>query len=210
MPGIAINAEARNAFRIGACVRMDASDPMNRPHSDYLAVSGDYRWTLAPLRGRLIFMLVYSLITHDSRPQLPASQAQPPRKCERIDPCKRSPRRISRWHGRSHADLCRAPQSAGAGLDLVVVSPTAVPPVAKAIDYGHYQYEMKKKSARSEKETARGPGEGTEIPSQHRRPRLRLQEKSRNPFPDRKEIASRRWCSSADARSPTPISAGSC
>src|ERR1700723_2735659 len=32
------------------------------------------------------------------------------------------------------------------GLDLVVVSPTAVPPVAKAIDYGHYQYELKKKT----------------------------------------------------------------
>ena len=31
------------------------------------------------------------------------------------------------------------------GLDLVVVSPTAVPPVAKAIDYGSYQYELKKK-----------------------------------------------------------------
>lgn len=31
------------------------------------------------------------------------------------------------------------------GLDLVLVSPTAVPPVAKAIDYGHYQYEQKKK-----------------------------------------------------------------
>ena len=31
------------------------------------------------------------------------------------------------------------------GLDLVVVSPTAVPPVAKAIDFGQYQYEMKKK-----------------------------------------------------------------
>src|SRR5229473_1918983 len=31
------------------------------------------------------------------------------------------------------------------GLDLVVVSPTAVPPVAKAIDYGHYQYDLKKK-----------------------------------------------------------------
>ena len=27
----------------------------------------------------------------------------------------------------------------------MLVSPTAVPPVAKAIDYGHYQYEMKKK-----------------------------------------------------------------
>jgi translation initiation factor IF-3 len=32
------------------------------------------------------------------------------------------------------------------GLDLVLVSPTAVPPVAKAIDYGQYQYEQKKKS----------------------------------------------------------------
>ncbi len=31
------------------------------------------------------------------------------------------------------------------GLDLVVIAPTAVPPVAKAIDYGHYQYEQKKK-----------------------------------------------------------------
>jgi translation initiation factor IF-3 len=31
------------------------------------------------------------------------------------------------------------------GLDLVVVAPTAVPPVAKAVDYGHYQYELKKK-----------------------------------------------------------------
>ena len=31
------------------------------------------------------------------------------------------------------------------GLDLVVVSPTAVPPVAKAVDFGHYQYEQKKK-----------------------------------------------------------------
>jgi translation initiation factor IF-3 len=37
------------------------------------------------------------------------------------------------------------------GLDLVIVSPTAVPPVAKAIDYGHYQYEMKKKSHEAKK-----------------------------------------------------------
>src|ERR1700691_3472375 len=37
------------------------------------------------------------------------------------------------------------------GLDLVVVSPTAVPPVAKAIDFGHYQYEMKKKSHEAKK-----------------------------------------------------------
>jgi translation initiation factor IF-3 len=31
------------------------------------------------------------------------------------------------------------------GLDLVLVAPTAVPPVAKAVDFGHYQYDMKKK-----------------------------------------------------------------
>src|SRR2546425_10576647 len=31
------------------------------------------------------------------------------------------------------------------GLDLVLIAPTAVPPVAKAGDYGHYQYEQKKK-----------------------------------------------------------------
>lgn len=37
------------------------------------------------------------------------------------------------------------------GLDLVVVSPTAVPPVAKAIDYGSYQYEQKKKQHEAKK-----------------------------------------------------------
>src|ERR1700678_628205 len=30
-------------------------------------------------------------------------------------------------------------------LDLVLIAPTAVPPVAKAVDFGHYQYEQKKK-----------------------------------------------------------------
>lgn len=37
------------------------------------------------------------------------------------------------------------------GLDLVIVSPTAVPPVAKAVDYGHYQYEQKKKQHEAKK-----------------------------------------------------------
>src|SRR5436853_722635 len=37
------------------------------------------------------------------------------------------------------------------GLDLVLVSPTAVPPVAKAIDFGHYQYELKKKQHEAKK-----------------------------------------------------------
>src|SRR5712691_10835348 len=37
------------------------------------------------------------------------------------------------------------------GLDLVLIAPTAVPPVAKAIDYGHYQYEQKKKMHEAKK-----------------------------------------------------------
>src|SRR2546429_954975 len=32
------------------------------------------------------------------------------------------------------------------GLDLVLIAPTATPPVAKAVDFGHYQYEQKKKA----------------------------------------------------------------
>jgi len=33
-----------------------------------------------------------------------------------------------------------------AELDLIVISPKAVPPVAKVMDYGKYQYELKKKN----------------------------------------------------------------
>src|ERR1700748_278351 len=37
------------------------------------------------------------------------------------------------------------------GLDLIVVSPTAEPPVAKAMDYGQWQYEQKKKQHETKK-----------------------------------------------------------
>ena len=37
------------------------------------------------------------------------------------------------------------------GLDLIVVSPTAEPPVAKAMDYGQWQYEQKKKQHEAKK-----------------------------------------------------------
>ena len=37
------------------------------------------------------------------------------------------------------------------GLDLIVVSPTAEPPVAKAMDYGQWQYEQKKKQQEAKK-----------------------------------------------------------
>jgi len=44
-----------------------------------------------------------------------------------------------------HAHRGRAGKAQDLGLDLVLIAPTAVPPVAKAVDYGHYQYELKKK-----------------------------------------------------------------
>jgi translation initiation factor IF-3 len=51
------------------------------------------------------------------------------------------------------------------GLDLVVVSPTAVPPVAKVIDHGEYEYlEKKRKSEASASSIA---SRSSEVPSQH-------------------------------------------
>jgi len=37
------------------------------------------------------------------------------------------------------------------GLDLILVAPTAEPPVAKAMDYGQWQYEIKKKQQEAKK-----------------------------------------------------------
>ena len=37
------------------------------------------------------------------------------------------------------------------GLDLIVIAPTAEPPVAKAMDYGQWQYELKKKQQEAKK-----------------------------------------------------------
>src|SRR5688500_15907717 len=37
------------------------------------------------------------------------------------------------------------------GLDLILISPTAEPPVAKAMDYGQWQYENKKKQHEAKK-----------------------------------------------------------
>jgi translation initiation factor IF-3 len=38
-----------------------------------------------------------------------------------------------------------------AGLDLVEISPTAVPPVCKIMDYGKYKYEQQKREAEARK-----------------------------------------------------------
>ncbi len=37
------------------------------------------------------------------------------------------------------------------GLDLILIAPTAKPPVAKAMDYGQWQYEQKKKQSEAKK-----------------------------------------------------------
>lgn len=37
------------------------------------------------------------------------------------------------------------------GLDLILIAPTAEPPVAKAMDYGQWQYEVKKKQHEAKK-----------------------------------------------------------
>ena len=37
------------------------------------------------------------------------------------------------------------------GLDLILIAPTAEPPVAKAMDYGQWQYEKKKKQHEAKK-----------------------------------------------------------
>ncbi|MBA3788943.1 translation initiation factor IF-3 [Patescibacteria group bacterium] len=45
----------------------------------------------------------------------------------------------------SFADALKAAQDAG--LDLIEISPNAVPPVAKIMDYGKYEYERSKKES---------------------------------------------------------------
>jgi translation initiation factor IF-3 len=45
----------------------------------------------------------------------------------------------------SFADAFKAAQNAG--LDLIEISPNAVPPVAKIMDYGKFQYEQKKRDS---------------------------------------------------------------
>lgn len=41
------------------------------------------------------------------------------------------------------------------GLDLVEVSPNAVPPVCRIMDYGKYKYQASKRAAEAKKKTAR-------------------------------------------------------
>ncbi len=37
------------------------------------------------------------------------------------------------------------------GLDLILIAPTAEPPIAKAMDYGQWQYEQKRKQHEAKK-----------------------------------------------------------
>jgi translation initiation factor IF-3 len=48
----------------------------------------------------------------------------------------------------THAAIRRAQEM---GLDLILIAPTAEPPVAKAMDFGQWQYEQKKKTNEAKK-----------------------------------------------------------
>ena len=61
------------------------------------------------------------------------------------------------------------------GLDLVEISPTAVPPVCRIMDYGKYQYQEQKR-ARSQAASARGRSRRDQVPTEGRRARLHVQE----------------------------------
>lgn len=56
------------------------------------------------------------------------------------------------------------------GLDLVEVSPNADPPVCKIMDYGKYAYQKDKaQHAAKKKQKQIDPGQGNQIPADHRR-----------------------------------------
>lgn len=55
-----------------------------------------------------------------------------------------------------------------AGLDLVEVSPTAVPPVCRILDYGKFRYQQKKK----ERESAKGHHHGGQLKELRVRPAM--------------------------------------
>lgn len=48
-------------------------------------------------------------------------------------------------------------------LDLVEVSPTAVPPVCRIMDYGKFKYQQSKKLQEAKKETGSCAAEGSKI-----------------------------------------------
>jgi len=60
------------------------------------------------------------------------------------------------------------------GLDLVEISPNAVPPVCKIVDYKKYLYEQKKKTKRDQSECGKARGEGNSFWTEYGRARYRL------------------------------------
>jgi translation initiation factor IF-3 len=60
-----------------------------------------------------------------------------------------------------------------AGLDLVEISPNAVPPVTKILDLGKLKYANQKKAAEARKNQKRRRDQGDQDAPQHRQSRLR-------------------------------------
>ena len=53
------------------------------------------------------------------------------------------------------------------GLDLVKISPNAVPPVCKLMDYGKFRFEQTKREKEARQESARGRDQGDPDVPQH-------------------------------------------
>ena len=69
------------------------------------------------------------------------------------------------------------------GLDLVEVSPNAVPPVCRIQDYGRFLYEKEKSRTRRQKEAENHRRQGSQVLRHRRRTRLPDQEKSSRQIP---------------------------
>jgi translation initiation factor IF-3 len=89
------------------------------------------------------------------------------------------------------------------GLDLVEVSPTAVPPVCRIMDFGKYQYQEQKRSREAKKHQR--VIEVKEIKSTST---TTISRRSTSSASSRTATRSRRRSSSADASWRTPRSAG--
>ncbi len=69
------------------------------------------------------------------------------------------------------------------GLDLVEISPTAVPPVCRIMDFGKYQYEQQKRARAAKQHQRVILGQGDQVPAQGRRARLPVQEEAHRALP---------------------------
>ncbi len=68
-------------------------------------------------------------------------------------------------------------------LDLVEISPTAVPPVCRIMDFGKFQYRAAEAGPAGQEAPEGDPGQGDQVPAEGRRARLPVQEEAHRALP---------------------------